>query len=109
FSSVYSGERKVLDKIEAKGTEDAFINVVYKGYGNELKIIIKYNDGSGEKTQEGRIIVTEVVPVQEPPTDTSQYVPRLVVDAGQMPVINAGSTYKLKYRIENKSGHQAKN
>jgi len=109
FSSVYSGERKVLDKIAAKDTEPAAINVVYKGYGNELKINIKYNDGSGEKTQAGRIIVTEVVPVQEPPTDTSQYVPRLVVDAGQMPVINAGSTYKLKYRIENKSGHQAKN
>ena len=109
FSSVYSGERKVLDKIAAKDTEPAVINVVYKGYGNELKIIFKYNDGSGVKTQNGRIIVTEVVPVQEPPTDTSQYVPRLVVDAGQMPVINAGSTYKLKYRIENKSGHQAKN
>ena len=109
FTGVYSGARKVLDKIDANDTEDAFINVVYKGYGNELKIIIKYNDGSGEKTQAGRIIVTEVVPVQEPPTDTSQYVPRLVVDAGEMPVINAGSTYRLKYKIDNKSGHQAKN
>ncbi|HPV01700.1 MAG TPA: CARDB domain-containing protein, partial [Clostridiales bacterium] len=26
-----------------------------------------------------------------------------------MPVINAGSTYRLKYKIDNKSGHQAKN
>jgi hypothetical protein len=32
-----------------------------------------------------------------------------VVDAGEMPVINAGSTYRLKYKIDNKSGHQAKN
>ena len=26
-----------------------------------------------------------------------------------MPVINAGSTYRLKYKIDYKSGHQAKN
>ena len=48
LSAVFIAEKKVLDKIEAKILK-AFINVVYKGYGNELKINIKYNDGSGKK------------------------------------------------------------
>lgn len=111
FSGWTSDQGPRIAELKSKEESDPIrFNVYYNGYGRDLVLEFKFNiEGIGEKKTIKTIKIPGAVPTQEPPTDTSQYVPRLVVDAGQMPVINAGSTYKLKYRIENKSGHQAKN
>ncbi len=84
--------------------------LVYKGTGHELTLIFTYSDGS---TETETIYVKEAVPTDNSPStpvDTSKYVPKLgTASAARMPVITAGSPYKLKYTVKNSSGYQAKN
>lgn len=110
FSGWTSDQGPRIAELKSKEKSDPIrFNVYYNGNGRDLVLEIRYKIEGKDDKKEKNIKIPQAVPTQEPPVDTSQYVPRLVVDAGEMPVINAGSTYKLKYRIENKSGHQAKN
>ena len=106
FSGWTSDQGPTIAELEPSKDETVFFDAYYNGYGRDLVLSFKYNiEDIGEKKTNKTIKIPGAVPVQEPSTDTSQYVPRLVADAGEMPVINAGSTYRLKYKIDNKSGH----
>jgi hypothetical protein len=106
--------------LEATGTLSNKNNrLVYKGSGNTLKLNFKYkiDDGAGGKdeyTESHTLYISEAVPTgtsaPSTPTDTSKYEPRLTTDStGKMPIINAGTSYKLKYTIKNLSIYQARN
>lgn len=87
-------------------------NLVYKGTGNVLYLTITYNDGTNDYVETETIRIKEVVPTDNTPStpvDTSKYVPKLgIVDNARVPIIAAGSSYKLKYTIKNSTGHQAR-
>ncbi len=110
FSGWTSDQGPRIAELKSEKISDPIrFDVYYNGNGRDLVLEIRYKiEGKDDKAKKN-IKIPQAVPTQEPPVDTSQYVPRLVVDAGEMPVINAGSTYRLKYKIDNKSGHQAKN
>lgn len=110
FSGWTSDQGPRIAELKSEEESDPIkFDVYYNGNGRDLVLEIRYKiEGKDDKANKN-IKIPQAVPTQEPPVDTSQYVPRLVVDAGEMPVINAGSTYRLKYKIDNKSGHQAKN
>jgi uncharacterized membrane protein len=91
--------------------------LVYKGSGNSLKLNFTYYIG-GTKYAESHILsVTEAVSKdseQKPPgksdPNLSEYKPNLTVDnSGKIPIIPAGSSYRLKFNVKNLSSHQAKN
>ena len=110
FSGWTSDQGPRIAELKSKEESDPIrFNVYYNGNGRDLVLKIRYKIEGKDGDETKNIKIPQAVPTQEPPVDTSQYVPRLVVDAGEMPVINAGSTYRLKYKIDNKSGHQAKN
>lgn len=86
--------------------------LVYKGTGNTLKLVFKYKIGTTEYTETQTLYIREAVPTDNTPPsqDPSDLVPRLVTDnAGDMPTVLAGKTYKLKYTVKNASNYQAKN
>lgn len=105
-----------VDKSLPDGSEYSFTSIsklVYKGTGNLLKLNFKYKIGVDTFEESHTLFISEAVPTDDSPStpvDTSKYIPKLgTVSTARMPIIAAGSSYKLKYTVKNTSGHQAKN
>jgi hypothetical protein len=86
--------------------------LIYKGAGNQLVLNIEYEIDSTTYTESLPLPINQVVPTDNTPSapvDTSKYVPKLgIVDNARVPIIAAGSSYKLKYTVKNTTGHQAR-
>ncbi len=87
--------------------------LVYKGSGNELSLIIAYKIGGTDESEIKTIYITEAEPEKDDNSDekpTTQYVPKLRVgNVNKIPEINAGDSHKLILILENYSSYQARN
>jgi len=106
---------KPLISADAQPTFKSDSKLVYKGTGNLLILNFKYKIGPTEYTESHTIYIKEAKPddgkdnTPKTPTDTTKYVPKLSnVNSASIPVITAGSSYKLKYSIKNESDYYAK-
>ncbi len=88
----------------------------YKGTGNTLVLIFRYTIDGTAAEETHTLYISEAKPddgkddTPSTPVDTSKYVPKLSsASTSRIPVIAAGSPYKLKYTVKNTTGHQAKN
>ncbi len=87
-------------------------SLVYKGTGNELKLVIKYTKDGAEDEKIQSIYLNTKEKDSSPrgtPTDTSKYVPRISVSGDmKIPILTAGKTESLVLPLNNYSTHGAK-
>jgi len=114
FNIIGKDGMKLDDLVFAKpNSKVENLELLYKGTGYDLILNFTYHDGSKDCEERRTVTINEAVPTDNTPStpvDTSKYVPKLgAASSARMPIIAAGSSYKLNYTLKNSTYYQAKN